>query len=177
MTAAATVRPLEVGEAGKARRAHELEGRLLGELMVSDCLTKVMEHIRRPDQFADHAHRVIFSAILGLRRDETEIDPVTVPLRLESLGQLEEAGWQTYVLQLAQSATGAGNGAAYAQVVAKNAEAREAKKGLGEPWIDSITKTPPQYLLISSMKWIGSGRTLEAAKLISSVWIICGCQT
>ena len=124
--------PVDLGDAGKARRAHELEGKLLGEMLLDTaCIRDARVHVFRPDQMVDFAHRVMLSAILGLYRDGKAVDAVTVTLKLAELGQLEEAGGQAYVLQLVGSATAAGNGAAYAQIVAKNAAARDAKALLG----------------------------------------------
>ena len=81
----------------------ELEEAVLGAMLhdsrsVDDC----MMVIKTPEVFYREANSLVFSAIMGLYADGTAIDMLTVSSRLRSMGNLEKAGGDFYLISLMQ---------------------------------------------------------------------------
>jgi replicative DNA helicase len=62
-------------------------------------------------------HRLIFSAIAALAEDANPCDVVTVSERLESRGELEQAGGLEYLATIANETPGAANARSYAKIL------------------------------------------------------------
>ena len=76
-----------------------------------------------PEQFFLDKHQVIFRAVRGLEAP----DVVTVAADLKRRGELDQAGGESYLHELAGAAVVAGNAPQYAQLVREGSLVREAR--------------------------------------------------
>jgi replicative DNA helicase len=83
-------------------QAIELEGAILGALMLErDSIIAVQEYLTA-DAFYKEAHRTIFRAIESLSAELSPIDLYTVTERLKQEGRLAEVGGATFLAELTQ---------------------------------------------------------------------------
>lgn len=78
------------------------------------------------------AHRIIFSAIKGLRDRKSEIDFVTVKADLIKAQALENIGGEAYLIQVAEFVPSPSNASHYAKIVKENAILRFLKDVAGK---------------------------------------------
>jgi replicative DNA helicase len=117
--------PVALLDAPTPPHSLEAEQAVLGGLMldvsawdnVADSVTA--EDFYRPD------HRLIFGAIGALAGNAQPCDVVTVSQRLESLGQLAEAGGLAYLSSIARDTPSAANARAYAEIVRERSLLRQ----------------------------------------------------
>ena len=80
----------------------DAEQSVLGAILLDpDSIVSVMEFLI-PDDFYRVNHQVIFKAMVELNNDSSPIDIVSVAERLNQNKQLENAGGQLYLLELAE---------------------------------------------------------------------------
>jgi replicative DNA helicase len=100
------------------------EQSVLGSVLIStdptDTLTTVGS-ILAPDDFFRTAHRMIFSAMLALDEQQRPIDTVTLIDQLNTMNQLENAGGEAYLAELALAVPIASNAEYYAKIVKEKA--------------------------------------------------------
>jgi replicative DNA helicase len=102
-------------------QATELEGAVLGALMLEkDALTSVID-ILKPDSFYKDAHKEIFNAIKALFSESEPIDMMTVVSKLRSSGRLEAAGGPHYVAALTERVNSAANIESHARIISEQA--------------------------------------------------------
>ncbi|MDI3327768.1 MAG: replicative DNA helicase [Alicyclobacillaceae bacterium] len=95
----------------------EAEQAVLGAILLdADAFYTAVERLS-PDDFYRSAHQKIFQAMLDVAGAGDPIDLVTVTARLQSVGQLEEAGGASYLAELAHIVPAAANIEHYVQLV------------------------------------------------------------
>jgi replicative DNA helicase len=95
----------------------EAEQSLLGGLMLDHKSWDKVADVITDRDFYRKDHRLIFSAIAALAEDANPCDVVTVSERLESRGELDQAGGLEYLATLANETPGAANARSYAKIL------------------------------------------------------------
>ncbi len=100
----------------------EAEESVLGALMVSEgAMNPVILDVRLADEdFYRDRHRLVFRAIKRLYERSEPVDALTVSELLKQQGELEQAGGQDGVSQLASTVPVPGNARHYARIVQQN---------------------------------------------------------
>lgn len=95
----------------------EAEQSVLGAMLLSpDAIDKAGE-ILREDDFYRQDHRIIFSAIMGLRNRGQAVDLVTVAAELQKLGKLDAIGGTAVITALSNAVPTAANVVYHAKIV------------------------------------------------------------
>ena len=95
----------------------EAEQSVLGAMLLSpDAIDKAGE-ILREDDFYRQDHRIIFSAIMGLRNRGQAVDLVTVAAELQKLGKLDAIGGTAVITALSNAMPTAANVVYHAKIV------------------------------------------------------------
>ena len=102
----------------------DAEQSVLGALLLDDDAWDAVAERLVDRDFYRHDHRVIYRAIVELRKQEQPIDIVTVAEELEDRGEIEKAGGRQYLSFLSHSVVSADNSAAYADIVRERAQQR-----------------------------------------------------
>ena len=95
----------------------ESEQSVLGRLLLDGNALDRISDLLIAESFYDAGHRLVFRAIQGLVAQNKGVDVVTVADRLESTGQIEDAGGMAYLITLAQNTPSAANVRRYAEIV------------------------------------------------------------
>ena len=103
----------------------EAEQALLGSMFLSPEAVEVGLNTVRSQDFYRDAHRRIFRAVEHLYGHNVPIDQLSVADRLESAGELEQAGGKPYLLDVTGVVPTAANASRYAQIVRRTAMLRE----------------------------------------------------
>ena len=112
-------------------QATDLEGVILGALMIEpDAILSVSE-ILRPDSFYKEPHRLIFEAMLELSAAIQPIDLYTVANALDRNGKLPAIGGPAYLAELTQTVGSAAHIEYHALIVAQKAIQREVIRAGG----------------------------------------------
>lgn len=99
----------------------EAEQAVLGSILLQPTtIVEAMEYLV-PKAFYQHAHQLIFSAMIELNEQDTAIDVVTVKNILADKNQLDDIGGVSYLGELATAVPTAANIVYYAQIVAEKA--------------------------------------------------------
>ena len=103
----------------------EAEQGILGAVLQwpTEALAAVSEVVN-PADFFNHAHRLIYTAALGLSKQGAEIDIITVHEALQLSGHAQDAGGLTYLNQLTVGVLSARGARRYAELVAERATLR-----------------------------------------------------
>ena len=103
----------------------DAEQSVLGAILLDpDSIVSVMEFLM-PDDFYRVNHQVIFKAMVELNNDSSPIDIVSVAERLNQNKQLENAGGQLYLLELAEKVPTASNVEYYSKIVSEKSTLRK----------------------------------------------------
>lgn len=102
----------------------EAEQALLGACLIGKTATDDVSSIVSPEDFYRPAHTHIFAAVLAVRENGTEVDPVSVLAELARVKTLVQAGGGTYLHTLMETVPTATNAAFYAEQVAECAVRR-----------------------------------------------------
>ncbi|MFH1252854.1 MAG: replicative DNA helicase [Candidatus Uhrbacteria bacterium] len=111
---------------------HEAEQCLLGCLLIDPEAFYKVADIAQSDDFYRESHRAIYEAMIDLNTKHEPIDLLTLGNRLEELGKIQICGGRTYLVELANSVTTAGNVAHYAQIVQKKSTLRRLLSAAGD---------------------------------------------
>lgn len=106
-------------------QAVELEGAVLGALMVERDAYSLVSETLKPESFYDHRNQLIFKAIMDLAIKEKPIDVLTVKEQLEQNGDLEEIGGPFYIASLSSKVTSSAHIEYHAQIIAQKYLARQ----------------------------------------------------
>lgn len=105
--------------------SNEAEQAVLGGLMLdNDAWEKVLERLSAGD-FYRREHQLILNAIARMAETEKPFDVLTVAEELKHLNQLQEAGGEVYLFELAKNTASASNIAAYADIVRERSVLRQ----------------------------------------------------
>ena len=103
----------------------DAEQSVLGAILLDpDSIVSVMEFLM-PEDFYRVNHQVIFKAMVELNNDSSPIDIVSVAERLNQNKQLENAGGQFYLLELAEKVPTASNVEYYSKIVSEKSTLRK----------------------------------------------------
>ena len=103
----------------------DAEQSVLGAILLDpDSIVSVMEFLM-PEDFYRVNHQVIFKAMVELNNDSSPIDIVSVAERLNQNKQLENAGGQLYLLELAEKVPTASNVEYYSKIVSEKSTLRK----------------------------------------------------
>jgi len=103
----------------------EAEQSVLGSMLIApDSWDKVAEVLIKED-FYNHSHQIIYSAIIRLLEKSQPVDIITVSESLEFHEELEDAGGFAYLAELAKNTPSAVNVVAYANIIRERAIRRD----------------------------------------------------
>ncbi|MCF6236877.1 MAG: replicative DNA helicase [Gammaproteobacteria bacterium] len=103
----------------------EAEQSVLGGLMLENSRWDQVADLLIDQDFYRQDHRLIFSCIASLSESNTPFDVITISERLESLGEIEEAGGLSYLGSLVKNTPSAANIKAYADIVRERSILRQ----------------------------------------------------
>lgn len=96
----------------------DMEEAVLGAALIdSNGLFEVIAVLRTPDAFYIEAHKYIYTAILSLFNGNEPVDLLTVSTRLKSLGKLELAGGDLYLIKLTQKISSSAHQEYHARII------------------------------------------------------------
>lgn len=95
----------------------EAEQALLGSMMLDREAVNIASEVLQPENFYKDAHRVIFTALLGLELRGEPIDMITLTEELRQQNNLEKVGGVTYIATLANIVPSAANAGYYADII------------------------------------------------------------
>lgn len=99
----------------------EAEQSVLGSILLRpEALIEALEYVTA-DSFYQHAHQLIFTAMMELNEADQGIDVVTVKNTLDDKNQLDDIGGVSYLADLASIVPTAANVVYYAKIVANKA--------------------------------------------------------
>lgn len=110
----------------------EAEQSILGALMLDNLAWDRINEIVTSIDFYRADHRHIFDAIAFLANEVKPMDAITVMEVLKSRRQLEEAGGEVYLFELAKNTPSAANIVAYASIVRERSVLRQLISSAGE---------------------------------------------
>ncbi len=103
----------------------EAEQSVIGGLMLDNGRWDQIADLLIEQDFYRQDHRLIFSCIASLSESNTPFDVITISERLESLGEIEEAGGLSYLGTLVKNTPSAANIKAYANIVRERSILRQ----------------------------------------------------
>jgi len=103
---------------------YEAEQSVLGAMLRSNKATGTAIERLRPEDFADPAHREMFSAMLTIALGNRQVDLVTLDEELTRRGKLDAVGGAGYLIQVSQAVPSAANVGAYIDIVLEKANLR-----------------------------------------------------
>ncbi len=105
--------------------SEEAERAVLGSLLIDNRAWDTVSDKVAVDDFYRHEHRLIFTTILKLAERTQPFDVLTIAEQLRSQEQLEQAGGEAFLFELAQNTPSASNVAAYANIVRERSVLRQ----------------------------------------------------
>lgn len=106
-------------------QAIDLEDAVLGAAIIdSNGLFEVIPVLQHPNVFFKEENRLIYEAILKLFRNNDPVDLLTVSACLRSMGNLERAGGDAYLIELTQKISSSAHSEFHARIVLQKAIAR-----------------------------------------------------
>lgn len=105
--------------------ALEAEQAVLGALMIDNRAWDRVCDVLSASDFYRHEHRLIYETIGGLSDRSQPFDVLTIADALRTSGQLEKAGSEAYLYELAQNTPSAANITAYADIVRERSVLRQ----------------------------------------------------
>lgn len=119
-------KPVVVPELGRLQpQARELEEAVLGALMLEKDAYSVVSEILKPECFYEHAHQLIYEAIVDLAVQQFPIDMMTVTEQLRKRGDLEQVGGAYYIAALTSKVASSAHIEYHARIIAQKYLARE----------------------------------------------------
>ncbi len=122
-------------------QAMDLEEAVLGAMMLDKKGLDEVIDILKPEIFYKQSHRIIFEAIHELFTNTQPIDILTVSNQLRTMGQLEEAGGDYYLVQLSQKVASSAHIVYHARIIIQKHIQRELIRVSGEIIHDAFDET------------------------------------
>ena len=116
----------------KPPEAEDLEGLVLGAIMLEKGSEIEVMNILKPESFYSDKHRKIFEVIVELSTEHYPIDIYTVSERLRSRGELEDIGGAYYIASLTERVGSAAHLEFHARIIAQKYIQRELIKVASE---------------------------------------------
>jgi len=102
----------------------EAERSVLGAILLDNQAYVSVSDVLRGDDFYHEAHKTIYAAMQGLFEGSKPIDELTVADSLNTMGELERIGGESYISDLLRYVVSARNVATHARIVRTKAETR-----------------------------------------------------
>jgi len=146
----------------------EAEQSVLGSIMLDNqAWDKIADRLTEKD-FYRHDHRLIFNTIAELANREKPLDVLTLSETLKSKDQLETAGGEAYLFELANNTPSAANVVAYADIVRERSILRQlievtheiaerAFRPEGKDSVELLNEAEQKVFAIAEQKKRGSG--------------------
>lgn len=110
----------------------EAEQSVLGGIMLDNrAWDQVVDRLRESD-FYRHEHRLIFRAMVKLMEHIKPVDVLTVAETLREVNELEQAGGEVFLFELANNTPSAANITAYADIVRERSVLRQLIAAAGD---------------------------------------------
>ena len=109
----------------KQPQSLDMEVAVIGALMVEQEAWGQVAEILKPESFYDKRHQLIFQAIQTLNVEQKPVDIMTVCDQLERTGLLEDAGGNTYLMQINAEVASSAHILYHAKVIAQKSLARQ----------------------------------------------------
>ena len=106
-------------------QALEVEGAVLGALMIDKDAYAVVCEILRPESFYEPRNQMVYQAINELSMAERPVDVLTVTEQLAKMGNLEEVGGPAYITELSSRVASSANIEYHANIIAQKSLARQ----------------------------------------------------
>ena len=103
----------------------EAEQSVLGAVMLDNRAWDTVSDRVSPEDFYRHEHRLIFAALEKLAQAQQPFDVLTLTEILKTQQQLDAAGGEAYLFEIAQNTPSAANAAAYADIVRERSVLRQ----------------------------------------------------
>ncbi len=103
----------------------EMEAAILGALMIEQEAYAQVCELLKPECFYDHKHQLIYKAIQTLNMEQRPVDIITVNEQLDRDGAKEEAGGDSYILQLSANVSSSAHIVYHAKIIAQKYLARQ----------------------------------------------------
>jgi len=110
----------------------EAEQSVLGGLMLDNTSWDKVVELVKEDDFYRPGHRLIFQVMENLGRRNQPFDVLTLTESLKAVGELENAGGEIYLFELAKNTPTVANIAAYAEIVRERSVLRQLIEVSGE---------------------------------------------
>ena len=99
----------------------EAEEAILGAILSNPfCINKIVDMLN-PSSFYKPAHKIIYSTILDLIRENSAVDILTVSEKLREMDKLDYVGGRAYINELAINVVTTANVEYYAKIVKEKA--------------------------------------------------------
>lgn len=109
----------------KQPQSLDMEVAVIGALMVEQESYGLIAETLKPESFYDHRHQILFQAIQSLNVEQKPVDIMTVTDWLESNDKLEEAGGQSYLMQINADVASSAHIEYHAKIIAQKSLARQ----------------------------------------------------
>lgn len=104
----------------------EAEAAILSAVLCDPVALDQVADIVRPEHFHSESHRRIFEAIMGVKAEGRDVDPVVVASWLRQHDRLAQVGGLSYITDILNKAPSTANYASYASIVVDQATIRRA---------------------------------------------------
>lgn len=109
----------------KQPQSLDMEVAVIGALMVEQEAWGLVAEMLKPESFYDKRHQVIFQAIQTLNVEQKPVDIMTVCDQLERTGMLEDAGGNTYLMDINAQVASSAHILYHAKIIAQKSLARQ----------------------------------------------------
>ena len=109
----------------KQPQSLDMEVAVIGALMLEKEAWGQVAEMLKPESFYDKRHQIIFQAIQTLNVEEKPVDIMTVCDQLERTGLLEDAGGNTYLIQINAQVASSAHILYHAKIIAQKSLARQ----------------------------------------------------
>ena len=109
----------------KQPQSLDMEVAVIGALMVEQEAWGLVAEVLKPESFYDKRHQIIFQAIQTLNVEQKPVDIMTVCDQLERTGMLEDAGGNTYLMQINAEVASSAHILYHAKIIAQKSLARQ----------------------------------------------------
>ena len=109
----------------KQPQSLDMEVAVIGALMVEQDAWGQVAEMLKPESFYDKRHQIIFQAIQTLNVEQKPVDIMTVCDQLERTGLLEDAGGNTYLMQINAQVASSAHILYHAKIIAQKSLARQ----------------------------------------------------
>lgn len=125
----------------------EAEQSCLGAMLQSFNAISAVREILKDDDFFDSRNKMVFKTIVELNEKHIPIDSVSVSERLNSEGQLQQAGGASYISKLIENVPSISNVQYYANIVLDKSKKRDLRNALNACMDDLSENIPLQDVL------------------------------